>query len=715
MATYTWEEFRSAALGFITDRKPTDGVFAVAVQEYVRARIALDLLNDKDSYALKQRRYTELRRSLAAYETGESDESLRSSVKALLRDTGANNAMFAEAVANFVRAQWGDANRGPLYTSLRLRLAGYATTHSDADLRSAVKGLLRESHAGNEMFAEAVAEWVRMKMSGGDKSFERYQQLKRSLAGYATTQNEADLHGAVKTLLRPSSASDTLFTEAVVEFVRSKLGNEGSGQRFAALKRELAGFGTTLNDGQIQGAVRTILSDGARTNTMFAKACALYARAEIAREIDARDQEGIQSAKAVADKCAADYRELRIRLAGFTHTFANAAALLTEVKKYLPVDQVRTNTDTFLSVIVANAAEDLQSLNAWIDAQISTAKTELQGVGTWINAEIANAKSDLEGVDVWLNNQIATAKADLIALDDWINRQIEAAKADVEALKDRVDRELRAAVINLQDYIRAYTVGHSRTIVEGDIEQDGNASLGRLPEDSQLRSARIKRFDSAWSAEPSVVQDEVSGSAGVVTAISSDETRVRSISFTPASGNVGSVKVGYRTDTPMFTAPFSFDAVPGKAYDLSEFVIQTENTGDTVGYIAIEYEDVESDETPCRAVKWEDRYEQLVRSTDCGARIAVDPKGIEFMVTPKLVEDYTQLIITYDGLKLEFEDADEVPFDEGAARAVGMWINGALGMEWGESAAQVMNHKAEYATARTRLYLRHKGRSEVRA
>lgn len=634
--SYTWAEFKAEVGTFLTDRRPTNETFAAAAQEYVRARIQLDLLNDKDGYTLKQRRYTELRKTLFGWSTTASDSTLRAAVKALLRDTSATNVLYNEAVANFVRAQWGEEGRGGIYNGLRMRLAGYVTTDNEANLRLAVKALLRDSGASSDLFTQAVAEWV-----------------------------------------------------------RSRMGVEGAAARYASLKRGLAGF-NVANDATLKANVRLALSDGPRTNSEFALACSLFARAQIAREIDARDAAGIQSAMAVHESARKEYERIRLRLAGFNHTFGSSAALVTEVEKYLPVDKVRANTSTYLATVVANAAEDIQSF------------------GTWIDAQIGAAKADLDGVDAWLNIQISTAQSDLAGFGTWIDTQVDYAKGDIQAMSARISKELRAAVIDLQQFVRAFQVGHSVTIVAADVDEDGNASFGTLPANSQIRSARIKRFDSAVATEPVITQAEFTTPSTAAVPISAETTRIRSIAFLPGELNAGSIRVGYRTTTPIMPVPFNFDAVPGKAYDLSEFVVKAEVAGDKVSFIATVYDDAESDQYRCVRVDWDDRYEKLVQSTDCAARMAIDPKGQQFMVTPKLVEDYSQLLLTYDGTRLEFADGDTVPFDEAAARAVAMWVNAAMALEWGEAAAQIGMHQGEYMKARTRLHLRHRDRVEVR-
>jgi hypothetical protein len=133
----------------------------------------------------------------------------------------------------------------------------------------------------------------------------------------------------------------------------------------------------------------------------------------------------------------------------------------------------------------------------------------------------------------------------------------------------------------------------------------------------------------------------------------------------------------------------------------------------------IDYEDVteevEKVDRPCEAVAWEDRVSVMIRSDDTSARIAIDPRGIEYLVSPRLQFPRPQLLITYDGTKLEFEDGDTVPFDEDAALAAAKWVNAELAAEWGEPAVQQQIWRGGYVSERTRIYLKNRRRSEVSA
>jgi hypothetical protein len=556
--TYTWSEFQAAVLGFITDRKPTDDTFAVAVQEYVRARIAINILGDKDAYSLLERKYTQLRKALIGYQTTAIDSALRVAVKLLLRDTAADDTMFVEATANFVRAQIDkESGRGAAYASLRLKLAGYQTT---------------------------------------------------------------------------------------------------------------------LNDTALRAAVRTSLSDGPRTNSAFAQAVALYVRAAIARDIDARDAASADAAKATADSCMEEYRRMRFRLAGFNHTLGGG--LTTEVQKYLTVDKGRANYSTYIATLINNAVEDLQALGTWLDGQIATAKDDLQSLNTWLDA------------------------------------QIDAGKKDIQSLNDRVQREIRAGAIDLQRLIRAYQIGQVDIVTSEDVDTEGFASVGSV-DDGQIRLASIL-INGNTSPDIQMTQGTLTPANGVVTSLKTDELRVLSLLVEPDGNNQQPVLIGYDTDSPVAEAPMALPVVRGEYYDLSKVVIKTQAAGDKVNFIAVLALSTEDTaEKECAQIAWPDRR-GMVGVQSCAPQIAIDPKGDAFFVTPQLVGEEISLRLEWDGVKLDFDDDDDTTFDEGAAEAVGHYVNSKLAIEWGESGSQVQLHAASYRDRRTALYLKHRARSEVR-
>lgn len=262
----------------------------------------------------------------------------------------------------------------------------------------------------------------------------------------------ADFKTAVIPFLTDRTPTDANFAAAVTEYVRARMQRDIIGDkdlyaitqnRYTAMRRALAGYLTAADSATLKAAVLAQLSEGSRTNAQVVQAVAYYVRAELAREVDARGEVATTTsggqAMGISSSCRADYQRLRLRLCGFAHTLAGG--LGAAVANLLPVDSQRLNSTTYIATLEATAVEDIQSLGAWIDAQIAAAKDDLQ------------------------------------------------------ALSDRVQKEIRAGVIDLTQKIRAYQVGNEDTFIEADIETRGNAALGSLadiyPDGAQLREAWI--------------------------------------------------------------------------------------------------------------------------------------------------------------------------------------------------------------------------------
>jgi hypothetical protein len=550
---YTWLSWRALVLKSLTDRQPDEAGFTAAIADYVRAANS-QRRGDAQSFALQYNRYKSQRRGLVGYTTTQSDSALKTAVKLLLRDV-------AEASAD-------------------------------------------------TLMTAAIADYVRVQRNPVDQaSAARYAEMRAKLAGYETALADATVQAAVKVLLR-DAPSDTLFAHAVAEYLRGQSGDNESRARYAQLRERLGGYATTQNDAALQAAVRSSLADGKRDDTEFARAVALYVRAELAREVDARDVESASGAKATYESCRADYERARLRLAGYSPTLSfNQAA----VNVFLPVDNLRSNTSTYIAGLTTAATEDLKAFGTWIDAQIATAKADLTGLGTWIDQQVITAKADLQGAGAWIDQQVLSAKADL------------------QALSQRIQTEIRAGAIELQHYIDGYRVGHTSDYTEFDATNEGAAHKVELPDGAQLREAWIKYVN---AANPEDAIDDT------------DEDR--------------------------------------------------------------------ANWEPCATVAWADRQAKLIASSTSRPQIAVHPRATEILFTPQLKDREIELHLVYDGTKLEFEDGDSVPLDEEAAMAVAKRINAELAAEWGEPIAQQQIWRAGYASERSRLYLKHKNRAELK-
>jgi len=717
MNTYTWAQFKAAVKVNMTDRTPSDTIFTAAALDYVKARIALQQ-GDKDGYQLLERRYMAARKALIGYNTTANTATLRAAVKALLRDTDAGDTMFAEAVAHFVRLQGGVGDLGlarTSYAALRWKLSGYHYAGGTPALRAAVRSIISDSARDETMFSEAVSHFVRAQAGIGDVQVARasYAALRFKLLGYTWVSSDAALKAAVRLLTADVPRTDKLFAEAVANYIRAQIGgNQTAGGAYYGLKFKLAGYNWSGSDAALQESVRVLLSDGPRTNAEFARTIALFVRAEFAREVESRSIEGVGQAMTVYQQCRQDYERARLRMAGFNHSLGGG--LSAEVVKFLPNDVCRTNTATLRTALIASAVEDIQSYGTWMNEQIATAKSDLQTYETWFDRQITTAREDLQEFGTWANATITTAQADIEGLDDWLNEIIAHAEEDIQSLQARVDVEIRNAVLDLQEFIRAYTVGHTDIIVSADTENEGYSSKGYFDSfnGGSIRSASILRNRNAQE-DNEVTQDQVTPTVNTDTELVAEEERVFSVTVVGDPSNVSPVLMAYDA-APTLPGPLVLPVQLGVVYDLNKVRVQTQTVGDKVNYLAVlapEFD--ETCEEPCDVIPWAERRKPMVLEQSCDARISISPRGDEFLVQPILEADVIALRVEWDGRKLDFDDADMTPFDEDASKAAALYATANLIMEWGEAVAQQQMHWVEYRRLRTRLFLKHRQRGEI--
>lgn len=77
-------------------------------------------------------------------------------------------------------------------------------------------------------------------------------------------------------------------------------------------------------------------------------------------------------------------------------------------------------------------------------------------------------------------------------------------------------------------------------------------------------------------------------------------------------------------------------------------------------------------------VAWENRQGMIDGRWDARSyQYAISPFSLQFLVHP-LVNDETYLLVVWDGLKMDFEDDDVVPWPEQAAEAVGCFVKSKI-------------------------------------
>lgn len=92
--------------------------------------------------------------------------------------------------------------------------------------------------------------------------------------------------------------------------------------------------------------------------------------------------------------------------------------------------------------------------------------------------------------------------------------------------------------------------------------------------------------------------------------------------------------------------------------------------------------------------------------------LAVDPQGAQFYLYPK-IEGSFLLSVHWDGRKVDFQEDEQVPFDQDAAQAVADYCKAKIALEVDREQQRHNSFMSEYVLKRTNLYLRNKDKSRL--
>lgn len=116
---------------------------------------------------------------------------------------------------------------------------------------------------------------------------------------------------------------------------------------------------------------------------------------------------------------------------------------------------------------------------------------------------------------------------------------------------------------------------------------------------------------------------------------------------------------------------------------------------------------------PLQQYPWSSRFDMISGNMSPSQYgISLDPAGRKFYVYPKINELY-QVVVGWDGVTIDFEDADEVPFDEHVAEAVAHYVLSRLYISR-EDIQLRREYESMWRDDRYRIYLEEADKSVVR-
>lgn len=213
----------------------------------------------------------------------------------------------------------------------------------------------------------------------------------------------------------------------------------------------------------------------------------------------------------------------------------------------------------------------------------------------------------------------------------------------------------RQAVIELQNHIPAYRIGHETLYLPSDFVSEGSASRAVLPPQAELRDVFMVKLNP-------------------------DSTVALPVSLTD--------------DLVEDMLDNSADEGPDDT---------TANYRDCQRFPAIDY-------------PWSERFALVHGLQSLGAQnalVAIDPQAYTFYLYPQVTDGWV-VSLFWDGLKLNFKPDEETSFDEGMVMAVAEYVKAKLAREVDHDLTLHDSYMGSYRMKRTELYITAKDRGRLK-
>ena len=295
--SYTWGDFKNKVKQLLSDGAVNNDSAVAAVAEYVRAHFYKDFTKNLELYKVHYVNYQSERKRLLGWNITLSTSDLEMQVRAQLTDSSINEDVAIRAIAEFVMGQIDKDLRGNLeghkvhasdYLVLRNRLLGHAVMLDDATLKTRVKELLTDVTPSDTTAIQAVAEYVKYKISRevnhdpelSGSYLKTYFGQKIKLLGYSISIGSVALRTAVNPLITvdanrlgvsdPDGFVDKCIAEAVADiagfdtYLTSQIAQAKAdlagvanyiNSKIALAKADLAAYGTMLENVMRQAVI----------------------------------------------------------------------------------------------------------------------------------------------------------------------------------------------------------------------------------------------------------------------------------------------------------------------------------------------------------------------------------------------------------------------------------------------------------------------------
>ncbi len=257
------------------------------------------------------------------------------------------------------------------------------------------------------------------------------------------------------------------------------------------------------------------------------------------------------------------------------------------------------------------------------------------------------------------------------------------------------DMMIRQAVLEIQSVIPFYRSGQENTYLPADMTPVGATSMLELPEAAELKSAKIVRAkDPASNLTGTTDANGVTSIVGTGTLFLTELAVGDRIKL---SGGTGYVQVAsIASDTAL-----TVDTATGNG-----------STQTIMKRVEYSY--------PALQRGWENREEYFagqVCVNDLNAYCLISPYGTLYVYPALQVLDSDSethsLVLTWDGVKLDFEDGDAVPFDEPMVLCVADYVKMQIARHVQHDLQESAAFGGTYLSQRKKLYLDAKAKTRI--
>lgn len=289
--------------------------------------------------------------------------------------------------------------------------------------------------------------------------------------------------------------------------------------------------------------------------------------------------------------------------------------------------------------------------------------------------------------------------------------------ADRKGAVEFAQELITQGIVDLQSFIDTYRVGKQTVYEPGDLTTEYFASRGALPAGCEPRDCYlIRQVEAEITAVDTTDNTITVPSHGLSSATYETEVEVGLITSTSA------IPGGLTAGRAYFLRPVDDDTL--SLHNTAADAIDNEDAVDLTsagsGTLTLAYQ---KERLPCWEWDWDDRF-SLIHGEQClnddKPRICIEPYGSTFYVFPEVKAldpdgfSYT-LELNWDGISVEWEDDDDVPFLDRDALVVAEFVKSRMERQVKRDLGMATSFDNTYRSGRQISYLDAKNRSRTKS